>query len=152
MAFTPIQPTQKQTITKTKKGGAGLGQIIGTVGGAALGSFAPGVGTLAGASAGAALGGTLGGLAGGAIDPAKQTQTQAPIAPPPLQTPRLSANGQQIQQSLMALKEFEPAFQEQVSFSLVAALMKDIQQNNPGMGQQPQQPQGLGGFQQTGIA
>jgi len=146
-----IQPVQKQTITKQKKGGAGLGQIIGTVGGGIAGAFGGPGGALAGASAGAALGGSIGGLIGGAVDPARQTQQQVPVGATQLQAPRLSAQGQQIQQSLMALKEFEPAFQEQVSFSLVAALMKDIQQNNPGMGQ-PQQPQGLGGFQQTGLA
>jgi phage tail tape-measure protein len=150
MALPEIQPVQKKTITKTKRGGGGLGEIIGTVAGGVAGSFAGPGGTLAGISGGAALGGRVGSMLGEKVQPTRQTQTQAPVAQQQLQAPRLSANGQQLQQSLLALKEFAPEFQEQISFPLVAALMKDVQQNNPGMGvQQPQQqPQGLGGFQQ----
>ena len=149
MATPSITPIAKpQPTYKTKKGGGGIGQMLGTIGGAALGTIvAPVGGTLAGASAGAALGGTLGGMLGGAVSPAGQKQVgQQGPAYQPLQTPKLSANGQQLQQSLMALKEFDPEFQKQVSFPLVAALMQDVKQNNPGFGGQQPQTQGLGGL------
>lgn len=137
-----VAPIQRQQKVRTSKGSAGMGQMIGTV----LGGVVGAPGGLAGVSAGASLGGTIGGMIGGQVNPARQQVVDARPAAQPLQAPQLSQNGQQLQQSLMALKQFPMEFQQEVSFPLVAALLKDVKMNNPGMGggmQQPQ-PQGLG--------
>jgi hypothetical protein len=137
-----------QPKVKVKKGSEKTGQLLGALAGAGLAAATGGAAAPAIIGA-AGTGSSLGGLLGGAVDPTSQQVVgqQAPQAAP-LQAPRLSSSGEQIKQSLVALQQFEPAFQEQVSFPLASALMKDIQQNNPGMGAQPQAaPQGgLGGL------
>ena len=76
MAVQRITPTRRVEEKKGKKGGGGLGKIIGAAGGGVVGGlagFAGGgpVGAAAGATGGAAAGASVGGFIGDSISPAK---------------------------------------------------------------------------------
>ena len=137
MAYQGVNvPVQDDAVTRrAKKGGGGIGQIAGTVGGAILGgaaiaatggAAAPAVAM--GAMGGAAAGGGLGGMVGEMIDPSRAASTamsrRGGAGPQMLQTNA----SETLKQSIMALHSQPDHIKSEYTEPLVTAYLKSSAQ------------------------
>lgn len=136
MAFRPIQVTPRvEQGSSGKKGGGGLGQVLGAVGGAALAggaaAAAPATGGATLPIAAAALGGAGGGaglgqLVGEQISPTKQGSgaMERRLATTMPMMDNSGAAQAKIRDSLVALQSQPPQVQQQYAQPLVNAYLK----------------------------
>ena len=142
MAVTPIQPVQRQQITRSKPsgtarglgiaggiGGAIVGGIKGAAKGAVLGGGVPGaiVGGLGAMVAGASGGKFIGEM----VSPSKSMTDHRPVPTGGVPNkPSISRNGQLFAESLQILNQLPKEIAAPHSRALTAALMQDMAQTS----------------------